>query len=345
MRNLDIKNFPIVNKKIEEFRKCNVKNITELEFKENSFKDVANFDFDFLKLEDFNTIFFANEKIKEQKLIDNITLEKNTISINKECKNPIVILNYYDDESTIFEKDLKYAVDKNSDVTIFEIFISDNKKNFINQKRDFDIDNSSNVEYVYLQKLSLEDFLNINFNPIIHEDSKLKFFNFNFGSANAYNQFDINLDFLNSSFDMEALTNISQKQEIANIVSTTHNGKNTSSSVKANHILDENSHGIFEVKARVNNEANNSSVIQNSQTTLLGDDAIINANPRLEIFIDELTASHGATTGSLDEDILYYLQSRGLSRKQASKMMLEAIEHRILDKITNEQIRNIIKEI
>ena len=343
MRNLDIKNFPLANKKTEEFRKCNVKNIIELQYKENSFKDVTNFDFDFLKLDGFNIIFFANEKIKKQNLIDDISLEDNSIIVNKECKNPLIVLNYYDDENTIFEKELKYTIE--SDITIFEIFISNSKKNLINQKRDFNIDNSSNVEYIYLQKLSLDDFLNIKFNPMICENSKLKFFNFNFGTSNAYNQFDINLDFENSNFEMEALTNISKNQEIANIVNTIHNGKNTSSTVKANHILDESSHGIFEVKARVNNKANNSAVIQNSKTTLLGDDAKINANPRLEIFIDELTASHGATTGSLDEDILYYLQSRGLSKKQASKMMLEAIENAILDKISNEKIRSMIKEI
>ncbi len=343
MRNLDIKNFPLANKKTEEFRKCNVKNITELQYKENNFKDVTNFDFDFLNLDGFNKIVFANEKIKEQNLIDNIILKENRIIINKECKNPILVLNYYDDENTIFEKELTYIVETN--ISIFEIFISNNKKNLINQKREFSINNSIDVEYIYLQKLSFEDFLNIKFEPVIHENAKLKFFNFNFGASNAYNQFNVNLEYANSTFDMEALTNISKKQEIANIVNTIHNAKNSSSTVKANHILDENSHGIFEVKARVNNKANNSAVIQNSKTTLLSDDAIINANPRLEIFIDELTASHGATTGSLDEDILYYLQSRGLSKKQASIMMLEAIEKTILDKISNEQIKNIIKEI
>ncbi|WP_428023559.1 SufD family Fe-S cluster assembly protein [Arcobacter sp.] len=343
MRNLDIKNFPLANKKTEEFRKCNVKNITELQYKENNFKDVTNFDFDFSNLDGFNKIVFANEKIKEQKIIDNIILKENRIIINKECKNPILVLNYYDDENTIFEKELTYIVETN--ISIFEIFISNNKKNLINQKREFSINNSIDVEYIYLQKLSFEDFLNIKFRPIIHENAKLKFFSFNFGASNAYNQFNVNLEYANSTFNMEALTNISKKQEIANIVNTIHNAKNSSSTVKANHILDENSHGIFEVKARVNHEANNSAVIQNSKTTLLSDDAIINANPRLEIFIDELTASHGATTGSLDEDILYYLQSRGLSKKQASIMMLEAIENTILDKISNEQIKNIIKEI
>ncbi|WP_428026952.1 SufD family Fe-S cluster assembly protein [Arcobacter sp.] len=343
MRNLDIKNFPLANKKTEKFRKCNVKNITELQYKENNFKDVTNFDFDFSNLDGFNKIVFANEKIKEQNLIDNIALKENRIIINKECKNPLIVLNYYDDENTIFEKELTYIVETN--ISIFEIFISNNKKNLINQKREFSINNSIDVEYIYLQKLSFDDFLNIKFRPIIHENAKLKFFNFNFGASNAYNQFNVNLEYANSTFNMEALTNISKKQEIANIVNTIHNAKNSSSTVKANHILDENSHGIFEVKARVNNKANNSAVIQNSKTTLLSDDAIINANPRLEIFIDELTASHGATTGSLDENILYYLQSRGLSKKQASIMMLEAIEKTILDKISNEQIKNIIKEI
>ena len=345
MKNLDITNFPVANKQIEEFRKCNVKNIMELEFKINTYDSNLNFDFDFFKLKEFNTIFFTNEKIYYKNLLDNISFEENVIIINKNCKHPLLILNYYEDENTIFEKNLKYIIDNDTNILIFEIFISNKKENFISQKRDFSIDKFSDVEYIYLQKLSFDDFLNIEFRPIIHENSNLKFFNFNFGAKNAYNHFNINLDYSYSNFLMEALTNISKNQEIANIVNTIHNAKNSTSSIKANHILDENSHGIFEVKTRVNHNAKNSDVKQNSKTTLLSDNAIINANPRLEIFIDELSASHGASTGSLDEDILYYLQSRGLSKKQASQMMLDAIQNTILDKISNESVKKIIKEI
>jgi len=345
MKKLDITKFPVANKQIERFRKCNVKNILELEFKENSFNANSDFDFDFLKLEGFNRIFYLNETIKEKNLMDNISLDENKIIINKDCKHPLLVVNYYDDENVIFEKDLKYIIDNETDILIFEIFISSQKNNFINQKREFSVDRLSNLEYIQLQKLSFEDFFNIEFKPTIHQESTMKFFNFNFGSQKAYNNFDINLDFPNSTFEMEGLTNISQKQEVANIVNTIHNGKDTNSTINVNHILDGNSHGIFEVIARVNHGANNSNVIQSSKTTLLSDDAIINANPRLEIFIDELKASHGATTGSLDEDILYYLQSRGLSKKQASKMMLDAIENKILEKISNETVVKFIKEI
>ena len=341
MKNLDNKNIPFANKEIEEFKRCNAKNILEMKFKDNSYKSADISSFDFLKKEEFNTLFFVNQKVYFKALEENILFDGEEFITNEKLEKPILILNFYSDTNTLFNKKLKFKT--KNDMEIFEIFISDNKENFIDEKREFEIDKNANIEYIKLQKLSTFDFLHIDFKQTIKENSKLKIFNFDYGSSNCYNIFNTNLDFESSSFEIEAFVNISKKQEIANIVNTIHNGQNSKSSIKANHILNESAHGIFEVKSIVNKSAKYSDVIQNSKTTILSDDAKINANPRLEIFIDELTASHGATTGSLDEDILYYLQTRGLSKEKASKIVLDALEEKIINSISNKEIASLIK--
>ena len=100
---------------------------------------------------------------------------------------------------------------------------------------------------------------------------------------------------------------------------------------------------MFSAISIVNNEAPYSKAFQNSHTILLSDDASIVTKPHLEIKIDELEASHGVTTGTLDDEQLLYLCSRGIPYDLAQDMLLDAFEVQILEKITNEQIQEFIK--
>ena len=343
MKRVDLTQIPIANKNIDEFRKLNIKNILELEFNINQYKEIKNLEFKFLKESNFNYIIYINGKIRDSKLESNILIKENKIEITKEIKESLVVLNYYDEQNIYFENSLNYKINENINTNIIEIFQSKNKENFINEKRVFEINKFSNLEYIKVQKLSNEDFLNIVYETNILESSHLKFFNFDYGSKNSYNHFDIDLNHSYSSFVLNAIVNIKDNQELANIIKISHNEKNTTSSAKVNHILKDNAHGVFEAKTVVNKNAKYSKVLQNSKTTILSDNAKINANPRLEIFTDELSASHGATSGSIDEDILYYLQTRGLSKDKASKIVLDALENSIFDEISNEDIKSFIK--
>ena len=345
MKRLDKEIFKIANSKLEEFRKCNAKELLEIEFKENDYKSIEIEGFENFKNENINTIFFANNRLVYQNISDAMTFEDNELIINRLVKKPIVILNYFDEEVSYFKKELKYVLDTDSSCDVLEVFISKGEKNFFDESRKFHIDKDSKLNYTKYQILSEKDFLNISFKQELEEDSSIEFVNFDFGSAKCYNKIDTVLDCENSFFDYDSLIEGKNSQEIANIVTTIHDAKNTKSSVKAKNLLDEKSHGIFEVKSKVNKSAIGSDVIQESKTTLLSDDARINANPRLEIFIDELTASHGATTGSLDEDALFYLQTRGLNEKEASKLILESIKKTVFNKISNGEIIKLVDSL
>ena len=96
-------------------------------------------------------------------------------------------------------------------------------------------------------------------------------------------------------------------------------------------------------KSIVNESALFSKAFQNCNTILLSDEATIFAQPHLEIFIDELQASHGTTTGSLDKEQLLYLQSRGISKDKAYEMLLSAFENKIVDNIKDEIIKEFVQ--
>lgn len=341
MKKLDKETFAIANSKIEEYRKCNVRDILEMEFNENIKKDISLEKISKLLKNEFYQIVFANNILKH----NDFKIKDNILSIEKSLDKPILLINYYKDENTIFENSLEINLKENIEVDILELFISNGVQNFIQESRILKVEKNSNLNYVKFQNLSNEDFLNIKYEPILGESANLNFVNLDFGSSKTYNNINTNLNSQNSNLTYNSLIDINKNKEIANIIKTIHDEKNTKSSVNVNHVLNDSSHAVFEAKSVVTQKGSGSAVIQNSKTTLLSDDASINANPRLEIFIDELTASHGATSGSLDEDALFYLQTRGLNYEMASKILLESIKEKTINKIANEQIKEFIKEI
>ncbi|GAB4189130.1 MAG: Fe-S cluster assembly protein SufD [Wenzhouxiangellaceae bacterium] len=88
--------------------------------------------------------------------------------------------------------------------------------------------------------------------------------------------------------------------------------------------VNDRARAIYSGRARIHARIRGSSVEQSSRGLMLSDDAEIDARPILEIYADEVQASHGATTGCLDEDALHYLRSRGIDEAQARNMLIDA---------------------
>ena len=70
----------------------------------------------------------------------------------------------------------------------------------------------------------------------------------------------------------------------------------------------------------------------------------MNAKPELEIFADDVKCSHGTTTGQFDEEAIFYLQTRGISKESAKKLLIEAFADEVIDKVDSEELRIWIKE-
>ncbi|MFL5612887.1 MAG: Fe-S cluster assembly protein SufD [Gemmatimonadaceae bacterium] len=104
-------------------------------------------------------------------------------------------------------------------------------------------------------------------------------------------------------------------------------------------VLDGQSHGVFNGKVYVDPIAQKTDGKQTNNTLLLSDKAQIDAKPQLEIFADDVKCTHGATVGRLDEQALFYMKSRGVSRDLARQLLTYAFAADVLETIEQDDVR------
>lgn len=110
-------------------------------------------------------------------------------------------------------------------------------------------------------------------------------------------------------------------------------------------IIDDKATGVFNGKIFVQPQAQKTNAYQSNKNILLSDSATINAKPQLEIFADDVKCSHGCTVGRLNDEGLFYLQSRGIPVRIARSLLLHAFAFDILEHIKPEPIRNYIDKL
>lgn len=108
-------------------------------------------------------------------------------------------------------------------------------------------------------------------------------------------------------------------------------------------VLDDHSQGVFQAKVIVRPGAQQTDGRQMAQAMLLSDTAEFDAKPELEIYADDVKCNHGATTGAIDEDMLFYLRARGIPELQARALLIQAFIGEILDKIEHDGLRQALE--
>ena len=134
------------------------------------------------------------------------------------------------------------------------------------------------------------------------------------------------------------------KARRGNVVRLRHNGAYAASVHLAKSILKESATGIFDGLIRVDHDARYTSARQNSKAILLNDNAFMEAKPQLEIYTDELEASHGSSTGQLDEAALFYLRSRGIGLDEARKMLILSFANEMIAEVRDETLAEQIRD-
>ena len=110
-------------------------------------------------------------------------------------------------------------------------------------------------------------------------------------------------------------------------------------------IVNDNARGVFNGKIYVRPDAQKTNAFQSNRNILLTDTATVNTKPQLEIWADDVKCSHGCTTGQLDKEALFYLQSRGISLENARTLLLTAFAGEVINKITDKNFRAEIESI
>ena len=138
--------------------------------------------------------------------------------------------------------------------------------------------------------------------------------------------------------DMLAVTVADAAQEIDARTFQIHEAPNTASDLLYKNSLDDTARTIFSGLIRVNPGAHKTDAYQKVRNLLLSDEAEANSAPGLEIEADDVRCSHGATSGQIDYEELFYLMSRGISRKESQKLVVFGFLQEAIDRIGNEAI-------
>ena len=109
-------------------------------------------------------------------------------------------------------------------------------------------------------------------------------------------------------------------------------------------ILNDQARGVFNGLVLVQRDAQHTDAQQSNKNLLLSDEARVDSKPQLEIFADDVKCAHGATVGQLDQDALFYLQSRAISKNDAKLMLTKAFTAEVTADIEIESLRSWVED-
>lgn len=109
-------------------------------------------------------------------------------------------------------------------------------------------------------------------------------------------------------------------------------------------IADDSASGTFSGLVYVAKGAQKTTARQQNRNILLSNNARIHSEPQLEIYADDVVCNHGSSTGQIDDEALWYMQSRGINKTTAMRLLVAGFAGDVLQKVTNENLRSKIEE-
>jgi Fe-S cluster assembly protein SufD len=134
-----------------------------------------------------------------------------------------------------------------------------------------------------------------------------------------------------------------EQQEIKTQIN--HLAPNCKSYQKIKNVLESDSKGVYQGKIFVKDISQKTDAYQLSKALILDDRAEFNAKPELEIYADDVKCSHGSTSGSIDQDAIHYLMTRGIELSQAKKLLINGFLNEIFENIPEIKIKNFLEKI
>ncbi len=232
-------------------------------------------------------------------------------------------------EATIIEKFDCFGDDQSLTNVVNEFSVAENAhlKYF---KIENDSDNAYHISNTHVSQQSVSNF-SAN--------------TFALNGAMVRNNLNIKLENEGIETYMNGLYLLDGKTHVDNHTVVDHKMPNCYSNELYKGIMDDSSRGVFNGKIFVRQDAQQTNAFQSNKNILLSDKATVNTKPQLEIWADDVKCSHGCTTGQLDEDALFYLQTRGIQKEKARAILLTAFASDVLENIANEAIKTYLEEI
>ena len=266
---------------------------------------------------------------------------------NYSFKKPLIIYHLTDDKikSKNVNLSLNFELEENSQLRLIDYFNDNADKNFVNILYNFNL-----KKYSILKNFKIDKFRNNNlkysFNNIEQDDNTIsETFILSAGSDYLKNEINCNLNGKYSSAFINGVFSLKENQQHEIRTTINHLVENTKSYQLIKSVLGKNSKSAYQGRIFVNSKAQKTDGYQLSKAILLDETSEFNAKPELEIYADDVKCSHGSASGSLNENSIFYLMSRGLSYQQSKELLINGFLLDVVEKITDPEIKNLIKNI
>lgn len=210
---------------------------------------------------------------------------------------------------------------------------------FTNAVTEIFVGKNAKADWHKLQNDSETSYLIDHSSALQERDSLATVNTFAFGGKLVRN----NLDFVhkgeNINSFMNGITVIGGEQLVDHHTAVHHNEPNCESYQNYKGIFNDKAHGVFNGKVFVNKIAQKTNAYQQNNNILLSKGATIDTKPQLEIFADDVKCSHGCTVGQLNDEALFYLRARGISKKEAQALLLYAFANDAMENIDIEPLK------
>lgn len=198
------------------------------------------------------------------------------------------------------------------------------------------------ADYYKIQNDNLKSSLIDNTFTEQGDNSDVSFHTFSFGGKLTRNNLRSTQkgEHINTTF--KGITIIEGKQHVDHNTLVHHTQPNCESHQDYKGVFDDRSHGVFDGYILVDKIAQKTDGYQKSDNILMSDKATAHAKPQLEIYADDVICSHGCTIGQMDKESIFYMQSRGIPKKEAKALMMYAFTSSVLDSVKIPELVKII---
>ena len=289
---------------------------------------------------DNNSLLSLNNSFSNK--IHNILVKK-----NYSFKKPLIIYQITNEKvsNTNINFQLNFELEENSLIKIINLSDDNSEKNFINNLFNFNLG-----KYAILKNYKIDKKSNTNikydYSSIAQKENSIsETFIFSSGSDYIKNEVRCNLEGQYSSAFINGIHLLSKNKHHEIRTNTNHLYENTKSYQLIKSVIDDSSKSAYQGKIYVDSKAQKTDGYQLSKAVLLNEKAEFNAKPELEIYADDVKCSHGSASGSLNEESIFYLMSRGLDNKTAKELLITGFFLDVVEKITDEEIKKLIKNL
>jgi Fe-S cluster assembly protein SufD len=317
---------------------------------------LKSFNFEFENLKNIKIKEYKNGLIKKNETSNSLINLNDALSIggffleissDYKLKKPLIVYNIFSDsldEEIINNKNL-IILQKNSNLEMIEYNINESKKKFIqNNYTEIEIGENSSFKNYTLQACNSNGFFYKFIKGTLNKNSNYE--DCIFSSGLKFNKIDEDIDIVGENANCTILSALFldkySHQEIK--TNLNHLQPNCKSYQKIKNVLSKNSKSIYQGKIFVKDIAQKTDAYQLSKALLLDDTSEFNAKPELEIYADDVKCSHGSTSGNINEDSIYYLMTRGITRKKAISLLTKAFLLEITSTIANIDIKKFIEK-